>query len=84
MCLFERLNILKIYEKRVKQPVESSRLFYLNYNICFFGFLHKVFLKFGAIPGTLFIYFIFSLRDLQYNIHPRDGLRLLGIFLSWV
>jgi hypothetical protein len=43
------------------------------------------FLKFGASPGTLFIYFVFSLRDLHYyNIHPRDGLRLLGIFLSWV
>ncbi len=24
------------------------------------------FLKFGAIPGTLFIYFVFSLRDLHY------------------
>jgi hypothetical protein len=30
-----------------------------------------------------FIYFIFSLRDIQYSIHPRVELRLLGIILSW-
>jgi hypothetical protein len=43
--------------------------------------LYSSFLKFGAIPGTIFIYFVFSLRDLHY-IHPRDGFRLLDIFLA--
>jgi hypothetical protein len=30
MCLFERLNILKVYDKRVKQPEESFHLFCLK------------------------------------------------------
>ncbi len=30
MCLLKRLNNLKVYDKRVKQPEESFHLFYLK------------------------------------------------------
>ncbi len=39
--------------------------------------------KFGL--QILFIYFVLFLQDIhEYNIHPRVGICLLGIFLSWV
>jgi hypothetical protein len=42
-------------------------------------FFFFFFLNFGAVPGTLFIYFVIFLRYI-YIILPRDVL-LLGIFL---